>query len=138
MTSARTPPPPDRLPTLTEVVELAVPQSGSARPEAVQPVQTDAPGPHDVAGAMQSPSAPSATVEGALDDEQLVDDVLDAVHRRIDLLYEYRVREALAPAMSEAADRLVREIRDVLAETVRDVVSRAVTEELDARRRSRE
>ena len=128
MTSARNPPPPDRLPTLTEVVEPVAPPIGSWRPEPVPPPSPDAP---------EAPEAPAGVVD-ALDEEQLVDGVLDAVHRRIDVLYEYRVREALAPAMAQAADRLVREIRDALAETVRDVVARAVAEELEARRRSRQ
>ena len=128
MTSARNPPPPDRLPTLTEVVEPVAPPIGSWRPEPVPPPSPDAP---------EAPEAPAGVVD-ALDEEQLGDGVLDAVHRRIDVLYEYRVREALAPAMAQAADRLVREIRDALAETVRDVVARAVAEELEARRRSRQ
>lgn len=145
----------ERLPTLTEVVELPCAPSVQAGTGAVPPAQgvpaeapslgeaghetVDRTGPE--AGAGPSPGEtvpePAWVDDEAPVDEALVDEVLDAVQRRIDVLYEYRVREALAPVMARLADRVVHELRDALAETVREVVARAVTEELAARRRPR-
>ena len=113
---------PDRLPTLTEV--LLPPGAASPGTPMVPAPEADAP-----AGG----AAASATPEGA-DQDQLVDEMLDAIQQRIDVLYEYRVREALAPALARLADRVVHELRDSLAETVREVVTRAVAEELAARK----
>lgn len=140
---------PERLPTLTEVVEWPSPHSAQLGTTAVPPAQApsadapfrgepvDEPLVREGSGASVDPPLDEAEPESARVDEALVDEVLDAVQRRIDVLYEYRVREALAPVMARLADRVVHELRDALAETVREVVARAVAEELAARRRSR-
>ena len=113
---------PDRLPTLTEV--LMPPEQAPSSTRMVPEPQADAPG---------GGAAASLPPEGA-DQDKLVDEMLDAIQQRIDVLYEYRVREALAPALARLADRVVLELRDSLAETVREVVTRAVAEELAARK----
>ena len=50
--------------------------------------------------------------------------------------FEVRLREALAPVLTRAADTLIREARKELTTTLRDAVARAVAQEL-ARRRDR-
>lgn len=131
--------PPGRLPTLTEVVridEVAAPVPPRSvtpvgalpvvPPAASEPV-VEATAPEAVDAAWPEPGSPQA--------EQLVDEVLDAVQRRIDLLFEYRVREALVPALGRVAELLVQESRDTLADMLREVVGKAVAQELAARRR---
>jgi len=96
-----------RLPTLTEVVLEGL------------PVPAD-PGP---------PAPP-------LDEAAVVDAVIAALQPRVDLMFEYRMRETLAPLLAQAADQLVGDARKAMASTLRDVVARAVNQEL-ARRRPR-
>jgi len=68
--------------------------------------------------------------------EQLEESVLGAVQQHIDLMFEYRLREAIAPVLARAADQLIKDLREPLAADLRDVVQRAVAQEL-ARRRHR-
>ena len=113
-------PSPARVPTLTEIVELA--EREADVPVAEMPVLTDA-----VA------EAPTAAGD-ALQLDRVVDEVMAEVQRRMDLMFEYRLREALAPALARAADQLVGEAREALASTLRDVVARAVAQEIARRR----
>ena len=101
------PPQADRLPTLTEVLQLAAPV-----PEPVDPAPVAGPGPG------QAARAPDAEV--------LVAQVLASLAPRIDALVEARLREALAPALARAADGLIREARDELARVLLEVVGEAV------------
>ncbi len=110
--------PPDRVPTLTEVVAWPAP----AAPDAVAPAGIEA----------AAPAAPAST----LDEDQLTQRVLVDLHRQIDLMLDYRLREVLTPLLTRAADSIVREVRGELASTLRDVVARAVAQEL-ARHRTR-
>lgn len=98
-------PPGARLPTLTEVV-----------------VEGHRPAP---------PAAPAWTAE---DEARIVDAVLASLKQRMDLMFEYRLREALAPVLARTAETLVAETREELARTLRDVVARAVSQELSHRR----
>jgi hypothetical protein len=111
--------PPGRVPTLTEVVVW--PQPGAA-PTAASAAEADL----VLNGAPASRSA----------DEQLIQSVLVEVQRQVDLMLEYRLREALTPLLTRAADNLVREARAELASSLRDAVARAVAQEL-ARHRVR-
>ena len=106
--------PPDRVPTLTEVV---------AWPESAAP-STPAAG--DAA-----PAAPAS-----FNEEQLTQRVLIDLQRQMDLMLDYRLREVLTPLLARAADAIVREARGELASTLRDLVERAVAQEL-ARHRTR-
>ena len=99
-------PPRAQLPTLTEVVDL----SGPGR------------------------AAPASAPALAIDREQIVAEVMQSLQQRIDLMFEYRLREALAPLLARMADGVIREARDELAQTLRDVVTRAVNQELSRRR----
>ena len=120
MSSAVTPP--DRVPTLTEVV--AWPQSGAPDAGNVQ-----LPLPAVAARAAEADlAAPLATLRGA--DEQMVQGVLVEVQRQVELMLDYRLREVLTPLLTRAADGIVRDARSELASTLRDVVARAVAQEL--------
>ncbi len=107
------PPPPARVPTLTEVVSVTTSPAAGAAPAqpALPPVLND-----------------------ALDEARIVAQVLSDLQPRIDLMFEYRVRETLAPVLAKLTETMVNEVRDELARTLRDVVSRAVAQELSRRR----
>ncbi len=120
MTEPAGPIPPQRVPTLTEVVEWKSPSA-------------PAPGPA-TPGGQAAPAAEAAAAP--MTDEALVQDVLAGVQRQLDLMLEYRLREALAPLLARATDQLAREARNELASALRDMVERAVTQEL-ARHRGR-
>ena len=69
-------------------------------------------------------------------EEAMIQGVLVGMQRQVELMLEYRLREALTPLLARAADSIVREARTELASTLRDVVARAVAQEL-ARHRTR-
>ncbi len=102
----------DRLPTLTEVVE----------PARRAP---DLPAPRDAV-------APLDLDQG--DQAALVASLLGPLQQRIDLLFEARLREAVAPALARAVDGLLRELGPELARTLRETAERAVALELTRRR----
>lgn len=102
-------PPLARLPTLTEVIE----------PGSLPPANDDA-----------TPEAPAAA------EAELVAAVMRELQPRIDLMFEYRLREALSPLLARLADAVLQDARSELAATLRDVVARAVAHEM-ARRRGR-
>lgn len=110
--------PPKRVPTLTEVVAWPAADATSQPPE--PPVSPPA-----EADVLTTPMPPLRMAE-----DQVIQGVLAEVQRQIDLMLEYRVREALTPLLARAADTIVREARTELASTLRDVVARAVAQEL--------
>jgi hypothetical protein len=117
--------PPQRVPTLTEVVLMSEPGGVDI------PIEPPAPAvlPPHVEPAANSPQ--SEIVE-----EQLVEDIWADLQRQVDLMLEYRVRETLSPILTRATEAVVRESRQQLASTLRDMVARAVAQEL-ARHRGR-
>jgi hypothetical protein len=115
---------PDRVPTLTEVVAGA---AASVAPELPQRAVADPP-------QRVADRAPSAAMLSPIEEEQIVGQVLVELQRRIDQMLEYRLREALAPALARAADALVVEARNDLARTLRDVLARAVAQAVAQRR----
>ena len=122
--------PPDRVPTLTEVVAWpgSSPASGgspSAGP-AAEPVEQGASPAPDVA----TPAADAASIT----EEQLTQRILNDLQRQMDLMLDYRLREILTPLLTRAADSIVRDARSELASTLRDVVARAVAQELTRHR----
>ncbi|MDE2094333.1 MAG: hypothetical protein KGL99_03630 [Burkholderiales bacterium] len=133
MSSAGSPPPPQRVPTLTEVV--AWPESATAAVRQVAEVEAPALEANLVAAASSMPRA-TPSVAPTLTEEQLVQRVLAEVQHQVDLMLEYRLREVLTPLLARAADSVIREARGELASTLRDVVARAVAHEL-ARHRGR-
>jgi hypothetical protein len=87
--------------------------------------------------AAPAPAAPAAGAAAlpALDEARIVEAVMAGLQPRIDLMLEYRLREALAPLLARAAEAIVHEARAELAHTLRDVVARAVSQEVTRRRR---
>jgi hypothetical protein len=119
--------PPDRVPTLTEVVAWPGASAAAAAPAA----------PAGVAEALADPSASAAPDVASpppeplsITEEQLTQRILNDLQRQMDLMLDYRLREILTPLLTRAADSVVREARSELASTLRDVVSRAVAQEL--------
>lgn len=147
--------PPHRLPVLTEVV----PSARSAPPpvaEVVEPPPPRAPAP--VAPPSFAATAPSALsplppaqspppslaprvaapapapLAPPLSEEAVVQRVLTDVQRQLDLVFEYKLRELLTPALARIADSLIRDTRNELATTLREIVTRAVAQELQRTR----
>ena len=110
------PGPPQSVPTLTEVIDWPVAQRSShaAVPEA-------------------APPKIAAASEG-LDEDEIVRRILRSLHEQLDGVLEYRIREALTPILSRAADALVRDARHELSRSLGDLVTRAVAEELRRQR----
>jgi len=150
------------VPTLTEVLHLQHEVAAEVVGSAVSTIVTLLPSP--AAGAERTSSLPldldldelggvdasavatdgAAPVEPtrpAIDDgRELVERVLVDVQRRVDLMLEYRLREALTPALARMTDNFIRDTRNELAATLREIVARAVDAELSreqgARRRT--
>ena len=119
--------PPQGVPTLTEVVDW----HNSATPASVPVTPADE-------AAVAGPALMAAPTEPASarlpTEAELIEQVLVLVQRQLDLMVEYRMREALAPLLARATDSLVRDARNELASTLRDVVARAVAQELTRHR----
>jgi hypothetical protein len=99
---------PDRVPTLTDVLHA-----------------TDGP---QAAASANAPAAP------APDESALAAALLAGVQDRIDLMFQARLREAIAPVLARAVDGLLRELGPELAEALRETAERAVAQELARRR----
>ncbi|MEO6407553.1 MAG: hypothetical protein ABIO45_02210 [Burkholderiaceae bacterium] len=104
MTALR-PPPPLRVPTLTEVVEFDPLPNAPAAPESV-------------------PAKPDSSDAGDLNAR-----ILALVQRQLDASCESRLREAIAPALARCADALIRDLQSELASTLQGLVARAVEQE---------
>ena len=117
-------------PTLTEVVEAwesgPLPQDGLR--SAADATQTEV---VDVVALAPAPTPEAAS----LNEDQIVQRVLLDLQRQIDLMLEYRVREALIPALTRATDALVLEARNELASTLRSIVAKSVAQELARHRK---
>lgn len=113
-TAPRAPASPQRVPTLTEEVQIAI-----------APIPIDD-RPH-VAEEALAPGLP------VIDEAVLAEQVLAEVQRHIDFVLEHRLREALAPLLARLSESLVREARVELASTLKDVARRAVAQEVARR-----
>lgn len=125
------PPPPQRVPTLTEVVVVP-----TAAPAGEAPSVAVGEGAHSprVDADVVPAGATHAYVLPEITEQQLTQRVLADVQRQIDLMLEQRVREAMAPALARLTDALVRDARDQLSVALRDIVARAVTQEMSRHR----
>lgn len=146
-----------RLPLLTEVVadaepvSLPLPVLTETAPATVLParpvplslpvltepvaVPGDTPSVHGVPGPVPAVGpVPSPVPVPEVDEARVVDTVLQGLQPRIDLMFEYRLRETLGPVLARLTDSLVHEVRQDLAQTLRDVVARAVAQEVSRRR----
>jgi hypothetical protein len=114
----------DRLPTLTEVVELQSEDDEGPPTLAFDPDEREL---LYLARSTPAPPPPETTLAPAT---ELTAEVLFELNQRIDSLFEARLREALAPALARAAEGLIREARQelsaVLEAMVRDAVTRAI------------
>ncbi|MFO1220856.1 MAG: hypothetical protein U1E89_21015 [Burkholderiaceae bacterium] len=115
--SAETPPP-QRVPTLTEVVRDVAPPTSAALP-AEAALRPDA----DIA---PTPLLAAALVQEA----RIAEQVMVRLQPQIDVLFEHRMRDALAPAINRLTTALADVVRRQLASTVREIVARAVAEEV--------
>ena len=121
---------PDRVPVLTEVVAWPqAPEVPAGESQSPLPAVEVGPEEADLLGAPPTPPL-------RLAEQAMIEGVLLEVERQVELMLDYRLREALTPLLNRAADSIVREARTELASTLRDVVARAVAQEL-ARHRSR-
>lgn len=125
-------PSPERLPTLTEVIEL----SQTRGPELAHGGRKSSPAVEErrrtatpVAVERRVAATPLADWSSQAN-EPLVRRVMEELQRQIDLMLEYRLRETIGPAITRATDNLVRELRAELASTLREVVARAVEQEV--------
>jgi hypothetical protein len=105
----------DRLPTLTEVLELGR-ESAADMPAAAS------------AGTPEQADAGAAPCAGT--DSDLIAQVLALLEPRVGTLLESRLREALAPALARAADGLIRDVQAELAPLLRSLVEEAVAQAL--------
>lgn len=124
------PPGADRMPTLTEVLELDAPhrvdesEEPSGAPEAATAPQ---------AAEVPAPPQPLAGPIAVPDTAALVSEVLAELLPRIDMLFESRLREALAPALARAAAGLIHDARGELGSTLHALVDDAVRRALQRR-----
>jgi hypothetical protein len=127
------PPAPQRVPTLTEVVEIArAAPAAVVSPDATNEIeQTPA-----VAPSITPQQEQAAVVRHAAmpTEDELIERVLGDLQRQVELMLEYRMREVLAPALARATESLVRDARIELASTLRDMVARAVAQEMTRHR----
>jgi len=109
-----TPPVPQRVPTLTEVVQ-DIP--------ATQP-------PLPVPPRVEADIAPDPLLAAALIQEaRIAEQVLANLQPRIDLLFEHRLRDALAPLLARIQASLAEEMRVEVAAALRDVVAQVVADQ---------
>ena len=87
------------------------------------------------AGELIAPEHPTQSGAHVLNEDQIVEKVLLDLQRQIDLMLEYRVREALIPVLTRVSDALVLEARNELASTLRAIVSKSVAQELARHRK---
>lgn len=131
----------DRVPTLTEVLEFGAPDEGA---EAVAQAEWPGPPPIDapLVGPPEAPAPVLITEEApagepasppAIDTQALVDEVLAELQPRLDMRFEARLREALAPALARAAESLIREAREGLGGALQELVDDAVKRALQRR-----
>lgn len=102
----------DRLPTLTEVLELGREHEAAAAP------LTDA------------ASEPAAAQAAPPDAGALVALVLAALEPQLGAWLDARLHAALAPALARAAEGLIRDAREELALTLRELVEESVAQAL--------
>ena len=121
MSSPPPPKPPQRVPTLTEVI-ADLPAQPPAAPEPQAP-------PRD---AEIVPEALLAEVW--LQESRIAARVIERLQPRIDVLFEHRLREALAPMVARVCAAVADDARKELAHRLREAVTQAVNEELGRHR----
>ena len=120
--SSPPPKPPQRVPTLTEVIKDLPAEPAAAPAEPAAP-------PRD---AEVAPDALLAEVW--LQESRIAAKVIERLQPRIDVLFEHRLREALAPMVARVCAAVADEARKELAHRLREAVEQAVNEELGRHR----
>jgi len=115
------PKPPQRVPTLTEVIADL-----PAEPAAAPPLSSP---PRDAEVAPESLLA-----EVWLQESRIAARVIERLQPRIDVLFEHRLREALAPMVARVYSAVADEARKELAHRLREAIEQAVNEELGRHR----
>jgi hypothetical protein len=115
------PKPPQRVPTLTEVIR-DLPKEPAATAEPSAP-------PRD---AEIVPEALLAEVW--LQESRIAAKVIERLQPRIDVLFEHRLRDALAPLVARISAAVADEARKELAHRLREAVEQAINEELGRHR----
>jgi hypothetical protein len=100
--------PPSRVPTLTEVVEVAKPGEAVAQPALIHPANTNTNNDVDV----------------------LTQQIMASIQRQVDAMLEVRLKEALGPVITRLTDALARDTRAEVAKAMKEVVARVVADEL--------
>ena len=113
----------DRMPTLTEVLELEPRPGAEETAEAAQ----------DEAVPLRPDTPAALAAEPVFDTQALVSEVLVELQPRIDMLFESRLRDALAPALARVAEGLIREARSELGSALHELVADAVKRALQRR-----
>ena len=85
---------------------------------------------------VEPPNASPAIVDHGALASSVTQQVWLDLQRQVDLMLEYRMREAIAPSLARVSELLMREVGAELSVTLKDVVARAVALEL-ARQRGR-
>ncbi|HTP74462.1 MAG TPA: hypothetical protein VML58_19785 [Burkholderiaceae bacterium] len=118
------PKPPQRVPTLTEVIrDLPPAQPAESPASATQPP------------APEAQVAPEALLaEVWLQESRIASRVIERLQPRIDVLFEHRLREALAPMVARVYSAVADEARKELAHRLREAVEQAINEELGRHR----
>lgn len=116
-------PPPERVPTLTEVVAWPESTAAPRRATPIGALPTEA----DLSDARPLPVL-------RMPEDQMLQSVLAEVLRQVELVLEHRLREVLTPLLNRATDHLVRDARRELASTLRELVAHAVAQELSRHR----
>ena len=68
-------------------------------------------------------------------EDEVVQRVVSGLEEQLDLMFDHRIREAVAPALARAADGLMTDLRDQLVSVLQDMVTRAVAIEMARQRR---
>ncbi len=113
---------PPRVPTLTEVIiDLPPDASSGAAPGA--PARGDA-----------QVAPETLMAEALMQETRIVSKVIERLQPRIDVLFEHRLREALAPTVARVYAALADDVRKELARKIREAVEQAVNEEMGRHR----
>jgi hypothetical protein len=110
---------PQRVPTLTEVI-IDLPADAAS--------STPAPSANARGDAQVAPETLMA--EALMQETRIVSKVIERLQPRIDVLFEHRLREALAPTVARVYAALADDVRKELARKIREAVEQAVNEEM--------
>lgn len=122
--------PPERVPTLTEVVEMPVAAGAPAAARA-----SDGPGWPDAAAAAAglpaaaTPPAPAPAVLDPSSADAIAHRLVADLQAHIGRVLDARLRSALEPAVQALIGRVIADTRQELASTLRDGLARALAQE---------